>query len=172
MRYGDFRSSRRLNGSSAHGGQYPVNRGDRDSTHRRVKRRLGAGRSKVWEGPESWNDLDIDPPDEVPFLGKTPYSPSGSEAELSSDSDTSDPMALYSDPASERAKARNRERIERANAADESILGKYLPSDPRAFFPFRVASPIDDWTHQDGWLEEVLDVAGSKELVPSPPPFS
>jgi len=79
------------------------------------------------------------------------------------------PVGFGSDPALQRARRRNVVRLKKANEADMHIMSKYLPSDVKAFFPFEVEGPDDEYEVEEIWLKKVLSVAKSKSQVPRPP---
>ena len=75
------------------------------------------------------------------------------------------------DAALQKARARNLKRLEDANAADEKILGKYLPSDACAFFPFGVEGPDDRSYPPEEWVEDIMRVAKEECPIPAKPAF-
>ncbi|NER25769.1 MAG: hypothetical protein F6J96_34770 [Symploca sp. SIO1C2] len=83
-----------------------------------------------------------------------------------------DPLEVYSDPRAVKARERNRERIRRANEADNRILGKYLPSDISSFFSVRICAPNDDYKAPSSWLSGVLAVATEPTATPAAPQLS
>jgi hypothetical protein len=75
------------------------------------------------------------------------------------------------DAALQKARGRNLKRLEEANENDGKILGKYLPSDVAAFFPFGVEGPDDRSCPPDEWVEDIMKVAMEDCRVPSKPAF-
>jgi hypothetical protein len=60
------------------------------------------------------------------------------------------------DAALAKSRARNLKRLREANERDNSILGKYLPSDA-IFFPFGLKSPDDFEVPTEEWSQTLLE---------------
>jgi len=75
------------------------------------------------------------------------------------------------DEALHRARKRNDLRIRLANERDLSIVGKYLPSDVKCFFPpsLRLVGPDDFTRPSETWLERMGEVVASDCIIPTKP---
>jgi len=79
------------------------------------------------------------------------------------------PRLSTGDPALDRARERNVQRLRDATAKDCQILSKYLPSDISIFFPFGIVGPDDYFQPSRAWVKEMLAVAKTGCTVPEPP---
>jgi len=75
------------------------------------------------------------------------------------------------DPARSLAVERNLQRIEAANQSDQAVIGKFLPSDPKIFFPTRLLGPDDSHSPPPEWLQHVKSVAATDCPTPDAPTF-
>jgi len=87
---------------------------------------------------------------------------SDSESEGGEEESPPDPFIAYADSSADTARKRNLQRIQKANADDKLLLGKYLPSDASVFFPCRLVGPDDDVPIPDSWVDEVRNVTTSE----------
>jgi hypothetical protein len=68
------------------------------------------------------------------------------------------------------AEKRNRARVERADATDQKLLSKYLPTNIDDFLPSAIPGPDDSFTPPAWLMEAIEEVMNSTAPIPKAPP--
>lgn len=95
----------------------------------------------------------------------------GPDPSLEGRSKEEDRVPVLNDLAQEKADEINDKRIREAIRRDKEIVGKFLPGDVEAFFPFEINGPEDRPVSSQEWLAVIKEVSWKSGEVPSPPQF-